>query len=30
MFEAEVHKQRNAVKHLSASTRTEPKFFAST
>ena len=26
VFEAAVHKQRNAVQHLSASTRTEPDF----
>ena len=28
-FETAVHKQRNAVQHLSASTRAEPNFFAS-
>ena len=28
-FEAAVHKQRNIVQHLSASTRTEPNFLAS-
>ena len=29
VFEEAVHKQRNAVQHLSASTRTEPNFLAS-
>ena len=29
VFEAAVHKQRNAVQHLTALTRTKPDFFAS-